>query len=74
MTKTEWSSLHGRHTEYVPDVIVTASSGLPNDELEQIEPFDLRALRRYDDAIVAGWISEDPSLPQEQCLQQPEPR
>lgn len=70
VTKTEWTTLHGRHTEYVPDVLVTASSGLPNDELEQIEPFDLRALRRYDDALVAGWISEDPSLPQEQCLQQ----
>ena len=70
VTKTEWRSLQGRHTEYVPDVLVTASSGLPNEELEQIEPFDLRALRRYDDALVAGWISEDPSLPQEQCLQQ----
>lgn len=70
VTKTEWTSLQGRHAEYIPDVLVTASSGLPNDELEHIEPFDLRALRRYDDALVAGWISEDPSLPQDQCLQQ----
>lgn len=70
VTRTEWRPLQGRHAEYVPDVLVTASSGLPNDELEHIEPFDLRALRRYDDAIIAGWISEEPSLPQAQCLEQ----
>ncbi|MBN1207120.1 MAG: hypothetical protein JXB05_19700 [Myxococcaceae bacterium] len=70
VTRTEWRPLEGRHAEYIPDVIVTASSGLPNEELEQVEPFDLRGLRRYDDALVAGWISEEPSLPQEQCLEQ----
>jgi hypothetical protein len=70
VTKTEWRSLTGRHAEYIPDVLVTASSGLPNEELERVEPFDLRALRRYDDALVAGWISEEPSLPQQQCLEQ----
>ena len=70
VTKTEWRSLQGRHTEYVPDVFVSASSGLPNEELEGIEPFDLRALRRYHDALVAGWIAEEPSLPQQQCLSQ----
>lgn len=70
VTRTEWRPLQGRHAEYVSDVIVTASSGLPNEELEQIEPFDLRGLRRYDDALIAGWISEEPSLPQEQCLEQ----
>jgi hypothetical protein len=70
VTKTEWRSLSGRHAEYIPDVLVTASSGLPNEELERVEPFDLRALRRYDDALVAGWISEEPSLPQQQCLEQ----
>ncbi len=68
--KTEWRPLRGRHTEYVPDVLVSASLGLPNDELQHIEPFDLRALRRYHDALVAGWISEEPSLTQEQCLEQ----
>jgi hypothetical protein len=70
VTRTEWRPLQGRHSEYIPDVLVTASSGLPNEELEHIKPFDLRALRRYDDALVAGWISEEPSLPQEQCLEQ----
>jgi hypothetical protein len=70
VTRTEWRPLRGRHAEYIPDVFVTASAGLPNDELERIEPFDLRGLRRYHDALVAGWIAEEPSLPQEQCLEQ----
>ena len=51
------------------DVLVTASRGLRNDELEAIEPFDLRQMRRHDDALVAGWIAEEPTLSLDQCLQ-----
>jgi hypothetical protein len=68
VTRTEWRPLQGRHAEYVQEVLVTASSGLTNDELQHLEPFDLRQLRRYDDAIISGWIAEEPSLSQEQCL------
>ncbi|WP_434384773.1 hypothetical protein [Melittangium boletus] len=68
VTKTEWRSLAGAHAEYVPDVLVTASRGLPNVELAAIEPFDLRALARYAPALVAGWVSEEPSLSREACL------
>ncbi|WP_235216664.1 hypothetical protein [Archangium violaceum] len=68
VTKTEWRSLSGRHAEYVPDVLVTASRGLSNVELERIEPFDLRMLARYEPAMVAGWIAEEPSLAREECL------
>lgn len=70
VTRTEWRPLHGRHAEYVQEVIVTASSGLSNDELQHLEPFDLRQLRRYDDALIAGWIAEEPSLTQEACRAQ----
>jgi hypothetical protein len=62
VTKTEWRSLYGEHVGYVADVLVTASRGLPNAELEAIEPFDMRLLRRYQAALVAGWTSEDPSI------------
>ena len=68
VTKTEWRALSGDHEEYVPDVLVTASRGLPNAELEAIEPFDLRLLARYQPALVAGWVAEEPSLPREECL------
>src|SRR5690606_16192924 len=54
VTKTEWRPLSGRHSAYVMDVIVTASRGLPNAELEAVEPFDLRQMRRYDGALISG--------------------
>jgi hypothetical protein len=69
VTRTEWRPLRGQHAEYVQEVLVTASSGLTNDELQHLEPFDLRQLRRYEDALVAGWIAEEPSLSQDQCLE-----
>ncbi|MDH5493328.1 MAG: hypothetical protein OEY14_15345 [Myxococcales bacterium] len=67
-TKTEWRSLEGDHAAYVSDRIVTASRGVANEELERIEPFDLRALVRYGPGVISGWVSEEPSLSAEQCL------
>jgi hypothetical protein len=64
VTKTEWRDLDGDHAQYVSDVIVTASKGVPNNELERVEPFDLRGLRRYDPAVVVGWLMEEPSVTQ----------
>ncbi len=66
VVKTEWRDLSGTHAAYVVDVLVTASRGLGNAELESIEPFDLRALRRYDPAIVSGWVAEEATLDREQ--------
>lgn len=60
--KTEWRSLQGEHAAYVNDLVVTASSGLGNAELETIEPFDLGALLRYDPAVVSGWAAEEATL------------
>jgi len=61
-TKTEWRDLQGKHDAYVLDILVTGSTGIPNDELENIEPFDLRALRKHDASLVLGWIAERPTL------------
>jgi hypothetical protein len=68
-TETEWRDLAGTHAAYATDLIVTASRGLPNDELERIEPFDLRALRRYSPALVSGWLVEEASLGLAECGQ-----
>jgi hypothetical protein len=68
VTRTEWRSLAGQHCGYVTDVVVTASAGLPNAELEAVEPFDLRQLRRYDPALISGWIAEEPSRGRDDCL------
>ncbi len=69
VTRTEWRPLSGRVSDYVADVLVTASKGLPNGELAAVEPFDLRLLRRYQPALLSGWIAEEPSLTTAQCLE-----
>ena len=68
-TETEWRPLSGAHACYVRDVVVTASRAIPNQELAAVEPFDLRALKRYSPAMISGWLAEEPSLSPEQCLE-----
>jgi len=65
--ETEWRSLSGSWAAYLDDVLVTASRGLDNAELEAIEPYDLRALRRYSPKILSGWLAEDPSRTVAEC-------
>ena len=67
--RTEYRDLEGRHSRYVADILVTASRGIPNDEVEGIEPFDFGELARYTPGLVSGWISEEPSLSREECRQ-----
>jgi DNA-directed RNA polymerase subunit RPC12/RpoP len=67
--KTEYYNLRGPHRSYVGDVVVTASRGIPNAEVEAIEPFDLGGLRRFTPSMVSGWVSEEPSMSREECLQ-----
>ncbi len=69
VTRTEWRSLAGQRSSYVMDVVVTASRGLGNHELEAIEPFDLRQLRRYDDALISGWIAEEATRSLAECIE-----
>jgi hypothetical protein len=61
-TETEWYVLQGERAEYLQDVLVTASRGLSNAELESLEPFELRQLQRYSPALLSGWMAEEASL------------
>jgi DNA-directed RNA polymerase subunit RPC12/RpoP len=66
-TETEWRHLTGSWSAYVDEVLVTASRGLSDTELDHVEPFDLRALRRFTPKLLAGWIAEDPSIDAGTC-------
>ena len=66
-TRTEWRDLTGEHATYLFDVIVSASKGVANPVLEAVEPFDLRALHRYQPVMVAGWPAEEPSRSRAAC-------
>jgi hypothetical protein len=65
----EWRPLAGSFSAYATDIIVSASAGLPNEELEAVEPFDMRALRRYSQGLVAGWAVEAPTRAGNDCLE-----
>ncbi len=66
--RIEYHEVKGEHACHLQDVVVTASTGLPNEEIQAIEPFDLDGLRRYTPAMVSGWVSEEPSMSREECL------
>src|SRR5438270_4694779 len=67
VTRTEYRALAGTHVGYVTDVVVSASTGLSHAELGRVEPFDLRQMRRYQPALVSGWIAEEFSRTQDEC-------
>ena len=67
-TRTEYRPLSGTHVGYVTDVLVSASAGLARAEIARLEPFDLRAMRRYTPALVTGWITEEIARPADECM------
>lgn len=69
VTRTEHCPLAGLHVGYVTDVVVSGSAGLGDNELQRVEPFDLRQLRRHAPAIISGWIAEDFARDQAACLE-----
>jgi hypothetical protein len=67
VTRTEHVPLAGRHISYVTDVIVSASAGLSNAELQRVEPYDLKQMRRFAPELVSGWIAEEFARPVDEC-------
>lgn len=67
VTRTEYRPLTGTHVGYVTDVVVSASAALADHELVRTGPYDLRRMRRYQPALVVGWIAEEFSRPAEVC-------
>ncbi len=67
--ETEWYPLSGRHHKYYWGFLVTGSKGLPQFEAQRIMPFQLPALKRYDPAYLAGWMSEVYSVERDEALE-----
>ncbi|HEY0253470.1 MAG TPA: hypothetical protein VGC41_18175 [Kofleriaceae bacterium] len=68
VTRTEYRPLGGTHIGYVSDVIVTASKGIANHELERVEPFDLKQMRRFSSELISDWITEEYSRDRVECM------
>jgi Zn finger protein HypA/HybF involved in hydrogenase expression len=67
--ETEWWPLSGNHHRYYSGYLVSGSKGLPQSYAERIMPFNLPALKRYEPYFLAGWLSEQYSVPREKALE-----
>ncbi|HEX2643456.1 MAG TPA: zinc ribbon domain-containing protein [Thermoanaerobaculia bacterium] len=68
ITRTEWHPLAGQHHRYLFHHLVSGAQGLPQEEADEVRPFDLTALRRYRPELLAGWLAEPASVPREEAL------
>lgn len=60
--RTEWHALSGTHVHAYTDHLVSGSRGLPEDEANALEPFDLGQAQAYAPELIAGLIAEQPSI------------
>ena len=60
--KTEWFAHSGTSIRQVEGHLASASVGLPEDESNQLEPFDLGRAMPFEARLVAGWEARNPSV------------
>jgi len=58
-TRVRWSHASGTVYSYFDDVLVPATSSLPNNRLEALEPWDLENLKPYDGQFLTGFKTEN---------------
>jgi hypothetical protein len=66
--ETEWWPLAGKHQRYYTGYLVSASSSLTQQEADQIKPYQLPAITRYEPYFLAGWLCEEYSIPHSDAL------
>ena len=59
---TEWHSTAGTHIHAYTDHLVSGSRGLPENEANALEPFDLGRARPFHPSLLAGLAAEQPSV------------
>lgn len=66
--ETEWWPLAGKHHRYYSGYLVSGSRGLAQADAQRVGPFHLAALKRYRPSFLAGWASEEYSVPRDEAL------
>ncbi len=66
--ETEYWPLRGRHERYYSGYLISASRGLKQELAEQIMPFQLPALKRFQPSFLAGWMTEEYTVSREDAL------
>ena len=57
--ETEWWPLAGRFHQYLSGYLVSGSRGVPQEQLDALQPFHTAAMRRYAPTYLAGWECEE---------------
>ncbi|MEK6850905.1 MAG: hypothetical protein AABY30_00035, partial [Candidatus Thermoplasmatota archaeon] len=60
--QVRWEHRSGRHSQFYNDVLICASTGLPERIVTKAYPFHLNALVTYDPRFLAGFLAEEYSL------------
>ena len=60
--ETEWFSHQASAVNRLQDHLVSASKGLPEQESNDLEPFDLGHALSFDRSLLAGWEAELPNI------------
>lgn len=55
---TRWYSVSGEVTRWFDDLLVPATTSLPQNRLEALEPWDLTELKPYDPAFLSGYKAQ----------------
>ena len=66
--ETEWWPLSGKHQRYYTGYLVSASRSLTQKEADQIKPYQLPAIKRYEPYFLAGWLCEEYSISHQDAL------
>lgn len=61
--KVRWTGVRGRVQRFFDDVLVLASTSLPQKYTDALEPWDLAALEPYTPAFLAGFRAEAYAVP-----------
>lgn len=69
---TEWWPLTGKFHRFWSGCLVPATPSISQEELDAVGPFRLEALKRYRPEFLAGWPTENYTVPRETALLQAE--
>ena len=61
--------IDGNHHHYYSGYLVSASKGLSQTEADQVKPFNLPALKRYQPYFLAGWQAEEYTVDRDEAPQ-----
>jgi hypothetical protein len=67
---TRWHPASGTVSRWFDDVLIAASRALPRPRLDALQPWDLRQLKPYDPAFLAGYKAQRYQVPLEEGFQE----